>query len=352
MRAFGYNLGVAVLAAAVSLFFFSPRLPVFTAEAPGSYEWTRGLNYLDQVKADGEQVEPALRHRLLPVFVARMLGLYGYAAFSLGWAGVIALLVYVQTLIQAAGLPRVVAIWTALLVASTSAVITSFGWLGIFDCWWVLGLVVIAFSPHPLVVAASAFLAPWVDERFLLGIPVALAARGLVYPLGRTALLRHVFALACGVTPYLLWRLYSAAALPSDASSQFLTPAFLAWLRNVPLGWWMAYRLGWATIAICFVLPNSSGIRPWLLGGACVLSVCPAVITAADISRSAMVVAPLLVAGIILCWRQSRLQTEQWLPCLAASNFLVPFIHVVYNKLEPVHPLPWEFIRLLKKLAG
>ena len=40
-------VGVALLATLCSLFFFSPRLLVLTEGAPSSYEWTRGLNFLE-----------------------------------------------------------------------------------------------------------------------------------------------------------------------------------------------------------------------------------------------------------------------------------------------------------------
>jgi hypothetical protein len=343
---------VALLAVFTSLFFFSPRLLVFTEEAPGSYEWARGLNFLDQLSGHPlEKIEPALRHRLLPVYAARLLGLHGYAAFALGWAGAVALLVYVQFLLDGLGLSRRTVVAAVFILASSSAVITSFGWLGIFDCWWLLGLIITAFSPRVWVVGMAAALAPWIDERFFLGLPVAFVARWLVYSYGLQAARSVVTAITLGLMPYLAWRLHSFISLPGDASANFLSLHFLVWVSMVPHGWWMAYRLGWAVIALCFLLPNASGVKPWLMITACAFTAVPAIVTAADVSRSAMVLGPLVVGGVILAWRQSPDETSRWLPRLAAANFLVPFIHVVYNKLQAVNPLPWEIIRLFKKLG-
>lgn len=343
---------VALLAALCSLFFFAPRLLVYTEEAPGSYEWTRGLNFIEQVEGQpSDEVEPALRHRLLPVYVARVLGLKGYAPFVLGWVGVVGLLAYVHFLMSRLGVPRRVAVSTVFLLASTSAVITSFGWLGIFDAWWVWALVIVAFAPQWWLIAAAALLAPWIDERFLIGLPAAFVTRWLVYPWQMRRAAGYFLLIAAMVAPYAAWRIYSLLYSSGDASGEFLSLHFLVWLRLAPHGWWMAYRLAWGFLILAFVLPNASGVKSWLLGAICLLTAAAAVVTAADLSRSAMVLAPLLLAGVLLAWRNAAKETERWIPWLAVANFFLPYIHVVYNKLEAVHPLPWEIIRLLKKMG-
>jgi len=347
------SIGVAVFAAMMSLLFYAPRLLVFTEETPGSYEWTRGLNFLEQVEGHPAQdIEPALQHRLLPVYAARILKLGGYAPLVLGWVGVMALLAYIYALLGNFGVARRVAVSTVCLLASTSAVITSFGWLGIFDCWWVLALVMVAFSPRLWVVAFASLSAPWIDERFLIGLPVAFSARWLVYPWEMRQVATTGLVVAAMVAPYAAWRTYSLLYSSGDASSEFFSLHFLVWVRMAPHGWWMAYRLAWVFLILAFVLPNASGVKSWQLGAICLLTAAAAVVTAADLSRSAMVLAPLLVAGVVLAWRNAAQDTERWIPWLAVANFFVPYIHVVYNKLEPVHLLPWEIVRLIKKMAA
>jgi len=353
MRDVGRVTAVAVAASLVSLFFFSPRLLVFTEEAPGSYEWTRGLNFVAQL--DGQpiaEVEPALRHRLLPVYAAKLLGLRGYNAFVLGWAGVLVCLAGTNLLLRRVGATSRVAASATFLLASTAAVITSLGWLGIFDCWWVFALIVVALAPQHWAVGLAALLGTWIDERFLIGLPAALFARCLVYPWEMRQVATTGLVVAAMVAPYAAWRTYSLLYSSGDASSEFFSLHFLVWVRMAPHGWWMAYRLAWVFLILAFVLPNASGVKSWQLGAICLLTAAAAVVTAADLSRSAMVLAPLLVAGVVLAWRNAAQDTERWIPWLAVANFFVPYIHVVYNKLEPVHLLPWEIVRLIKKMAA
>jgi hypothetical protein len=355
MKNVGGSIIVAVLAGLASLFFFSPRLLVFTEEAPGSYEWTRGLNFLDQIKGQPHQeIEPALKHRLLPVYTAKILGLSGYEAFALGWAGVIVCLTGTNLLLRRAGVPNRVATSATFLLASTATVITSLGWLGIFDCWWVFALIVVALASRQWPIVLVVLLAPWIDERFLIGMPVAVLARFLVYPFVPRAAIRLFAVVSAATLPYVVWRLYSLLYLPEDASGEFLSghfTGFVVWLRMVPHGWWMAYRLAWIVLLLPFALPNASGVKPWLIALCCLPIVFAVTVTAADITRSAMVLAPLMITGIVVAWRAFPENTARWLPWLAAVNFVVPYTHIVYNKTEPVHPLLWEIIRLIKKVS-
>ena len=346
------SVALAFVACVASLLCFSPRLLVFTEEAPGSYEWTRGMNFVAQVQGQtGDGVEPALRHRLLPVFVARALGLHGYAALLLGWAGVLVCLACVNSLLRSLDVPERIAASSVFLLASTSAVVTSLGWLGIFDCWWVLALIVVAIAKQWWLVGLASLLAPWIDERFLIGLPIAFAARWLIYRLTVRDVARVGLAVLLPLLPYLVWRLYSLVYSPTDASGGFVSTHFVVWLSMVPHGWWMSYRLAWVFILLPFFVPNATGVSPLWLGLICMCAGFAAVLTAADITRSAMVFAPLMVVGVIVSFRRYPKETLQWMPWITAANFIVPYMHVVYNKLEPVHPLPWEIIRLLKKVG-
>jgi len=342
----------SVAGVAACLFFFSPRLLIFTEQAPGSYEWTRGLNFLQQISGEaGEKVEPALQHRLLPVVVSELLGLDGMEPFALGWLGVVFLLFITHQLLIRQKLPSELAVCGVFMMASTSAVVTSLGWLGIMDGWWVGALLLVGFTSSFGQIFLVTFLAPWVDERFLIGLPVAFLCRWLVDPASPQKIVKTSTWIILGVVPYLAWRIFSYLYHPGDESAKFLSSDFLVWLRMAPHGWWMAYRLAWFPILLCFFLPNSSRIKARLLFGAVILSGSAAIITAADLSRSAMVLIPLLLAGFVLAYREKPVETVKIAPWLAGANFLVPYMHVVYNKTEPVHPLFWEVIRLFKKLG-
>lgn len=353
MKSLVQSLIWSVAGVAACLFFFSPRLLVFTEQAPGSYEWTRGLNFLQQISGEaGEKVEPALQHRLLPVVVCKVLGLEGIEAFTLGWLGVMFLLSTSHRLLITQKLPSGLAVCGVFMVASTSAVVTALGWLGIMDGWWVAALLIVSFSPIQWQILMTCCLAPWIDERFLIGLPVAFLCKWLVDPANTQKIVKTGTWIFLGLAPYLAWRVFSYVHYPSDESARFFSTEFLVWLRMAPHGWWMAYRLAWIPILLCFWIPNASRIKAPLLLGAVFLSGSAAVITAADLSRSAMVICPLMLAGLILVYRAKPVETVKIAPWLTGANYLVPFMHVVYNKVEPVHPFLLEIVRLLKKLGA
>src|SRR5262249_12061976 len=61
-----------------------------------------------------------------------------------------------------------------LLFAPLPWFFVSTGWLGYFDSWLVLGLVAAAFVQSRWVLAAACLLTPWIDERFVLALPLTL----------------------------------------------------------------------------------------------------------------------------------------------------------------------------------
>src|SRR5207244_6040546 len=64
------------------------------------------------------------------------------------------------------------------LIAGASAwFFVSTGWLGYYDAWLGLGLLAVGFSRRPWVAGVACVLTPWVDERFVLGFPLALLVR-------------------------------------------------------------------------------------------------------------------------------------------------------------------------------
>lgn len=346
-------LCICLLAAFCSLFFFSPRLPVFTEPMPGTFEWTRGLNFLAQLAgASADMVEPALRHRSLPIIAAKILGLSGFSAFAIGWLGVLPLLAYVYFRARSLSSNEKVAVSAVFLFASTSSVITTFGWLGIFDSWWVLGLLVLALEPSYKMVAIASFLTPWIDERFLIGIPIAFLARWLITSVTLGQVKKMAASISMALIPYFVWRLYSYLGVPSDASSRFISIDFLQWVSMGPHGWWMAYRLSWTFLVASVVLPNASKIKPIFILAVFIPVAFVALATAADVSRSAMAAAPLLFSGVLLSFRANPVLTQRALPLIAIANFMVPFVHVVHQKMQAVYPLPWEIIRLIKKTSA
>lgn len=164
----------------LSILFFAPRLWLMREHVPGSFQWDRGHTYLQQCEQPlRRDIETAMQWRLLPPLVAHYLGLQGLVPLVLPWLGVLALLGYVAVL-HTRRLPNVQFVFGGtLLVATTSGVLVPLGWLGINDAWVWLGLLAVAFGQVRWAIPTACLLCPWVDERFLIGLPLAWVIRCL-----------------------------------------------------------------------------------------------------------------------------------------------------------------------------
>ena len=110
----------------------------------------------------------------------------------------------------------------------------------------------------------------------------------------------------------------------------------------------MGFRAGWLPIlyAAFFFRRHAFGAVPAL--GA--LSLLVMMVLASDLSRSAAIVLPLLVAGLIVAPRYHPRWTTFGLALVLAANLALPALHVVYTKVDVISPLPLEIFRVLRKL--
>ncbi len=142
----------------------------------------RGALVIDQKNDWGVSIDDphhkALRWRLLPPVIGSVLQLSDWATLALAHLGC---LVLVLTLVQQGmtGDPKagLGGLWLALTAGASAPLITSLGWLGYYDSFLALGLLAVAFMRHRSGVAAACLLTPWVDERFVIAVPLALLVR-------------------------------------------------------------------------------------------------------------------------------------------------------------------------------
>jgi hypothetical protein len=340
---------LALLALALSVLFFSPRLWLLTEAVPGSFQWSRAGTFLSQCEQPlRRDIEPAMLWRLLPPLVAHGLHLPGKTPLVLPWLGVLAATLYAATLLyrQCAD-PRFV-LGGTLLFTTTSAVIVPVGWLGMNDAWVWLGLLVVAFGRSPWSGALTCLLCPWVDERFIIGWPLAW----LVGRLERgEPLLGRAAWTALALLPYLAIRL---AVDRSDAALQAATGAFLDTQLNqsltllplVPLGWWMGLRAAWVAAGYA-VWTKPSGPR-WFTLAVLLLTLAVTVMLASDLSRSVAITIPLVLAGCLAAARRHPVQAPALVLGLGCVNLLLPAAHVVHRHFDLINPLPVELFRLLR----
>lgn len=380
-------LTIAGLAFLVLAALFSPNWVAFCREFQGLFDGPaqeseataqailsgyaeRGYHVTRQARDLGYEVADSnhkiVRWRLLVPVVARVLRLPDWATLGLAHLGCLALVAALailgRRLAPAAAPPAVLGF--CLTAGATAPFFTSMGWLGYYDSLLALGLLAVAFAPGRVLVTAACLLTPWIDERFVLGLPLALLVRLLLSPdvalrdwLRREALAPLALALA-----YALLRL----SLGGSGGSQTLHQYLGQFVFGYPLGGlqrlagaWAGLRLGWVlallALAACF-LP-AARLRPRLgpvLAGTTLLTALIALHTALDLSRSTVLLLPLLPLGWLAA---SRLLPARRLTLLAltlATLALALPAHHVFGKARlevdtvwsPSLPLKNAFHRL------
>ncbi len=334
---------------ALSVLFFSPRLWLMKSYVAGSFQWDRAHTFLQQCEQPlRRDIEPAMLWRLLPPLVAHTLHLPGNTPLALPWLGLFAATTYAAVLLRRRlDDPRFVFGGT-LLFATTSAVLVPVGWLGMNDAWVWLGLLVVAFGRAPWAAPLACLLCPWVDERFIIGFPLAW----LVARLERSEpLFGKPTLYALWLVPYALIRLtvsrHDAAA--SESTAVFLhlqVTQSLQLLPLVPLGWWMGLRAAWVAVAYAlWDLPRTRGaLAAAILLGTLGISV----LLASDLSRSAAIATPLVLAGCFALARRHPAQAPRLMLILGVINLIIPAAHLTYVHIDPINPLPIELIRLFR----
>lgn len=331
------------------IFFFSPRWWLLQEPIPGSLQWSRGLGYLSQcehpLRAD---VEPALRWRLLPPVIAHTLGLRDYYALILPWLGIVALLSACTFWGEAWLGRRTNALAFTLIIASTPAALVPLGWLGVNDAWFWLGLLAVCLARSHWLVIAAIVLCPWIDERFIIGLPLALIARRQIQPASLTPKFLLI-GLSC-LAPYLVIRTMGIFNHEDVSSHGFLSNTLVTaptWLPYAPLGWWMALRAAWFFVIISgrTAVKDSRG-KIWTLTLLGTLAV--TAILAADLSRSAAILISLVAAGVVIHDRAAPETASSHLFVIAALNLLIPAAHIVYTSVDLINPLPVELYRILR----
>ncbi len=347
-----YCGGVAAGALALSLLFFSPRLWLMQNYVPGSFQWDRAHTFLLQCEQPFRRdIEPAMIWRILPPLVARTLHLRGATPLVLPWLGVFAVTTYAAVLLRRrCDDPRFVFGGT-LLFATTSAVLVPTGWLGMNDAWVWLGLFAVAFGRATWAAPLACLLCPWVDERFIIGFPLAW----LVARLERNEpVIGKPILTALWLLPYAVIRLTLAQhdAIGSEATHSFLQAQLthkgqlLPLLPLVPLGWWMGLRAGWgAVLYALWYWPRSRGA---LIASTLIATLGISFVLASDLSRSVAIATPLLLAGCFAVARRYPEHAPRLVFAFGFINLLIPAAHLTFIHIDPINPLPVELFRLLR----
>jgi hypothetical protein len=377
-----FLLGTIGLTLGLSLLFFAPRLWVLMTPMTGTYEWDRASTFLAQsdkilshpAKADFPpegsaaqeprsfslvQVAPrddalAMRWRLLPPLVAHVLGFRGFWPLLIPWLGLVAMLAYFALAAERLLGNRSSAALLTVLLGTSGPVLCVTMMHGLNDGWCVLGLLLVAFAGSPALAIAACVWAPWVDERFMLGLPLALFVRVLVAPAGASGRVRDEAGIAAAACIYPLTRLVLSVAWHDQGSVDFIHNALALapyYLPYAHFGWWMGFRAGWLLLLLFFWYVDTVHGRRSTLWGLLWLGLGWGAVTllAADLTRSTNLLVPVFFAG---GWAATRAfgsrTTNRLLVILLVINLATPWEMVTYNKSLLLHGLPYELIQLYR----
>jgi len=366
------------------IFFFSPswgafRLWARVPEMQGLIEVRRGVSVLQQIEHPGAEISDplhrAIQWRLLFPIIGRVLRLPPRVFFSLADLGCLAVLGYIVSVLRRNRLTWSESALGAVMLGSCSWFFTSTGWLGYFDAWFALGLLLVAFAETRWAVWFACLWAPWVDERFALAAPFALLCRYLYLvhasrparpgPADTGGETRETKAVATtagsavSFNPRIDWGVPAAlllafvglrlGVLSNHTSSGATVSGYLgsrdfldAPLRRILLGVWEGLRAGWIFVVAAVILLRRRPVFSLVLGGVALCLVIGGLATAQDYSRSMTMLLPAALLGIVLA-AEAR---PSWLPCVLRVGvvlaLLLPAHHVMNDRVNPIYYLYHE----------
>ena len=344
--------GIALLAALISLFRFSPNFlhwlalgtPFTLPEVARANEALMQLNH-PFVRID-DYTNRVIQWRLFFPLLGHLLSLPPKVYLALPHLGCLLVLIFIVRLMRKHGCDGWESFAATTLLATCSWFFVSTGLLAFFDSWYVLGLLLFAFAPDLRVVVATVLITPWIDERFVIMLPLSLALR-LEYlgtfggPRQRRDDLRELAWLGAALLPWLLIRLGAFFAGHDPVTGSYL--------RDIPnrqgvvearyylLGAWQGIRWAWLLVAAWLVFACREHQRwRWMVLLAFVVSFGISLTIAEDISRSVSTLMPVVVMGILLLkkYRPVRLRPALFAAC--ALNLIFPAEHVVGNNTGPI----------------
>lgn len=317
MPRFAY-LAVCSIAAFVTLaYFFCPSFVYWRAmEVPFAWhrpEINRGIETLrllaDPFHAELSESNGVIRWRLLFPLLGHSLGLPEGLYLALPHLGCVLALALIGAIVLRRTGDRLFAFLAMLLLGAASWCFVSIGWLGYFDSWYAIGLLAAAFLPSRAALVAACIFTPWIDERFVVALPLVLLVRQSVLRdaeplLSSREMIRDAGACAVCVVPWVAFRLWLVATgadpsgfAQSGASHLHADGAAL----RIAVGLLHGLRAGWVLAAIALVGLCRRGRRAlaWATGSVALATVAVSVYLAADVARNTATLLPLVLAGVL-----------------------------------------------------
>ena len=361
VRHLGLLAAVGLTACLLSLVFFCPRFVLwrglYIPESPfiNNPEVNRATDVLKQLDDPfvkiANPVNRVIGWRLLFPLIGHYLHLPVWLYLAIPQIGCVVVLAYVAHLVLREGGTWLSAFFAAALVATGSWFFASTGWLTYADSWLLLGLLAVTFSPSRLSIAAACLLEPFIDDRFILSLPLAYVTRLLYFrrldPDRRHDLLLDTAVIAAVSVAYVALRVVLLATTDA-ASSAYVTNRIeelkqhVPWYRYVD-GVWMGLRAAWAlVIALLWLVVRRQPRQGLLLGIAIALTLATGLLVATDIGRSMSAFFPAALLGLLLLIEARPRWVDYGVPALLGLNLLLPASHVLTIFKVPILSLRAE----------
>lgn len=389
---------------AILLFFFSPSWAAFrlwsrVPEMGVMLEVRRGASVLEQLAHPGAEIaDPlhrAIQWRLLFPVIGHVLHLPPVVFFSLAHVGCLLVLGYLAGLLRRQGWSWRDTLLATVSFGAASWFFTSTGWLGYFDAWFALGLLLVAFADSRWTVWTACLWAPWVDERFVVALPLALLCRyagrmllpaPAAEPSAAASVRRYAWSPDTVVPAALaaVFCIVRLGALAHYSSTGATVAGYLAEQHfldappvQIALGVWDGLRGGWLFVAVGLsalwstrlLSPTSVGpgvdhsratgshLRPRtiaiLLGACAVVTAAIGLATAQDYSRSMTMLVPLVALCLLLAGRTAPSPRRSLLLQITVLlALLLPAHHVMNDRINPIYYLYHELAALRSPPRG
>jgi hypothetical protein len=348
----GWLALISLGAALTANFFFFPHFVTwrgvkFGMEQHGRFDVVRAVDALEQIGRPFEPVRDPTHNRvitwrLLFPLIWHYLHLPNWLYLASPHLGCLLTLGLTVHLVFQRTANRWWAFLAAVLMATCNWFFVSMGWLAYFDSWAIGGLLLLAFGKSRVALVLACLLTPWIDERFLLAVPLCLVMRSVDGWLGQRRESRELLwdslavLVSCLVYP-VLRMLLARAGVGGNETADYVH-LYFTWSRIASIspfryleGIWHALRAGWFFVVLPFWLLWRGNRR--MLGGALAvvlagtLAVC--LVVADDLSRSICLVSPLLLLGVLEFARHRPDLARIALPAVVAANLVLPACHVV-----------------------
>lgn len=358
-----------LLVALLIVLFFSPSWVSFVAwhQRPAEFgdlvPVRRARSVVRQV-ADPftEIVDPIhkiVRWRLFFPLIGHALGLPPVLVLLLSPAGAILVLTILIQRAHERGIDWLECDRLAIVFGASSWFFVATGWLGYFDSWLALSLLTVSFARRRALVVIVCLLAPWIDERFILGVPLAFLIRWVDTSAGSTSPPDHCrWLVAEAMLPVLAVALVAVIRIvlagrggSDDLGTYWHRVGFFHLpLTRLARGAWEGLRIGWFLAAVAVVLSKRRGapLGASLLAAGAIGTMVVGLVSANDLSRAGTLVLPIVPLGWVLArstgsWRYWRLD---WV--LPGLTLAIPAQHVVSDFVMPVNSIVTE-VRALQE---